>query len=93
LRWRLLPARPGRSNRYCGDVNADAAFATIAFPLRPADIDPKLRARCVSAHDAGHHVATLENANLEHAATASQSIGRAIQGITEGLLKLAGRIA
>jgi hypothetical protein len=74
-------------------VNADPAFATIAFPLRPPDVDAKLRARRVSAHDPGHDVATLENANLEHAAAASQSIGRAVQRITEGLLKLAGRIA
>jgi len=74
-------------------VDAGAAFAAIAFPRCATDINPKLRAGRVSGHDPGHHVAALENANLEHAAITSQSVGRAVQRITEGLLKLAGRIA
>jgi hypothetical protein len=82
-------------------VDADSALAAAALSRYPAlhpvsliaNIDAKLRSpwglRRLSAHDPGHYVAGLEEANLEHAATFNHSHGRAVQRITESLLQLA----
>jgi hypothetical protein len=71
-------------------VNADSTLSAAAFPFhlgsQISNVDSKLRrARSVSAHDAGHYIAGLEDANLEHAAAVSYLLGRAVQGVTERL--------